>query len=160
VLSISNLAGFDISIMIKVAELPSIFVKPRSYILDSLSNRKDYARIFNYKKPGVSSSLIGSPGSIGVGLDLAELISMFNFKKVQRTLSFQNRLLAEEQDKYINHRYSKSLVRQLTKLPSPELEVFMEKYKPPYEVVLRLNELELGKYILDSYKRYKAISKF
>lgn len=157
VLSIANLGAFEISIMIKVAELPSIFVKPRSYILDSLSNRKDYARIFNYKKPGVSSSLIGTPGSIGVGLNLAEFISMFNQKKIRRTLSFQNRLLQEEQDKYINHRYSKSLVRQLTKLPSPELEVFMEIYKPAYDVVLRLNELELGKYILDSYKKYKSI---
>jgi hypothetical protein len=43
-------------------------------------------------------------------------------------------------------------------LPSPELEVFMEKYRPAYDVVLRLNELELGKYILDSYKKYRQIS--
>jgi hypothetical protein len=159
VTGIANIAGFDISIAIKVAELPSVFVRPRSYLLDSLSNRKDYARIFNYKKPGISSSLVGSPGSIGVGLDLAELISMFNVKKVKRTLSFQNRLLQEEQDKYINHRYSKSLVRQLTMLPSPELEVFMERYRPPYELVVSLNELELGQYILDAYKRHKLVSK-
>jgi hypothetical protein len=131
-------------------------VKPRSYILDSLSNRKDYARIFNYKKPGVSSSLSTSPGSIGAGLDIVEFISMFNFKKVRRTLSFQNRLLLEEQDKYINHRFSKSLVRQLTKLNSPQLDVFIEKYKPPYELLVRLNELELGQYVLDAYKRYIA----
>jgi hypothetical protein len=142
-------------LIIKIAELPSIFIKPRSYILDSLSNRKDYARIFNYKKPGISSSLNNIPGAVSAGLDLAELISMFNYKKIRRTLSFQNRLLQEEQDKYINHRYSKSLVRQLTKLTSPELEVFMEKYKPPYDVVLRLNELELGQYVVDSYRRYQ-----
>ena len=155
----ANIVAFDISIMIKVSVLPTIFLKPRNYLLDSLQNRKDYARIFNYTKPGISSSLNNTPGAVSAGLDLAEFISMFNFKKVRRTISFQNRLLMEEQDKYINHRYSKSLVRFLTQLNSPELEVFMAKYKPAYEVVLRLNELELGQYIIDSYKRYRSVSK-
>lgn len=155
VTAIANTFAFDISIMIKVAELPSIFLKPRSYILDSLQNRKDYARIFNYKKPGLKTSLNASPGGVAAGLDLNELIGMFNFAKIRRTISFQNRLLQEEQEKYINHRYSKALVRRLTGLTPPELDVFMAKYKPAYQLVLKLNELELGKYILDSYKLYR-----
>ena len=151
---IGNLAAFDISIMIRIAVLPTVFVKPRSYILDSLQNRHDYSKIFGYQKPGLKSSMSTTPGGIGAGLDLGELIGMFNFKKIRRTLSFQNRLLEEEQDKYINHRFSKSLVRELTGLESPGLETFMKMYRPPYEVVLMLNELELGKYIQDTHKRF------
>jgi hypothetical protein len=155
---IGNLAAFDISIMIRIAVLPTVFVKPRSYILDSLQNRQDYSKIFGYQKPGLKSSLSTSPGGIGAGLDLGELIGMFNFKKIRRTLSFQNRLLEEEQDKYINHRFSKSVVKELTGLESPKLETFMKMYRPPYEVVLMLNELELGKYIQDTHKRFLKTS--
>lgn len=153
---IANLGGFDISIMIKITELPGIFIKPRNYILDSLQNRKDYARIFNYRKPGISSSLNNSPGGVGVGLDLAAFISMFNYKKTRRMLSFQNRLLEEEQEKYINHRYNKSIVKRLTQLTSPELELFMSRFKPSYELVLSLNELELGQYIINTFKVYSS----
>ena len=70
-------------------------------------------------------------------------------------LSFQNRLLKEEEDKYITHRYSVRLVKQLTKLESPELEVFMEQYKPEYDILQQMNDLELGYYIELCYKDYK-----
>ena len=154
VLSISNLAAFDISILKKIAELPNIFVRQRSYKLDSLKNREDYAKIFNYRKPGLRSSMNPTPGSFGVGLDLNELINMFRFKRNRSMLAFQKRLLKEEQDKFIDHRFSKSLVRILTKLATPELEEFMKDYRPTLEMAESMNELEFGQFIVDAYKYY------
>ncbi len=71
-------------------------------------------------------------------------------------LSFQNRLLKEEEDKYINHRYSVRLVKQLTKLEFPELQTFMDEYRPDYGILQQMNDLELGYYIQLCYKDYQV----
>lgn len=157
--SISNLAGFDISILKKVSELPNVFVKQRNYRQDSVRNREDYAKIFDYKKPGLRSTMNPTPGSFGVGLNLDELINMFRFKRNKSMLAFQNRLLKEEEDKFIDHRFSKSLVRTLTRLNPPELDSFMNAYRPTYEMAQTLNDLEFGQFIVDAYKYYATVKK-
>ena len=154
--SIANLDAFDISIQKKVQELPGVMIKQRNYKMDSLRNRDDYAKIFNYKKPGISSSLNNSPGGLGVAIDLDELINMFKFRKNRSTLAFQKRLLNDEMDKYVSHRFNKGLVRRLTGLNAPEIDTFMYKYRPPYNLVTQLNDLELGQYVVEAYKYFKG----
>jgi hypothetical protein len=157
VANIANTDAFDISILKKVQELPSVFIKQPNYRMDSLQNRRDYSQIFNYQKPGVRSSINNLPGSVGagVGVDLAELINMFSFKKNKRMLSFQTRLLQQEKDSYVSHRFNKGLVRRLTGLSSPELDSFMVEFRPPYEMTTQLNDLELGQFVVEAYKYYK-----
>jgi hypothetical protein len=157
--SISNFAGFDISILKKVSELPNVFVKQRNYRQDSIRNREDYAKIFDFRKPGLRSSVNPTPGSFGAGLDINELINMFRFKRNKSMLAFQNRLLKEEQDKFIDHRFSKSLVRTLTRLSTPELDSFMKEYRPTYEMAQTLNDLEFGQFIVDAYKYYATLKR-
>lgn len=156
--TISNRSNFDIGLHINVAWLPGVKVQNRNYRLDSIQNRQDYAKIFNFKKPGLRisqnppSSYV--PGSVTAALDLDELINMFRFKRNRRLLSFQNRLIQQEQDKYIDHRFSKRFVKQLTHLESPQLDTFMIYYRPSYEVLQQMNDLELGYYIESCYKLY------
>lgn len=156
--TISNTYNFEIGLHIDVAWLPEVKVKNRNYREDSIQNRLDYAKIFNFKKPGLQisqnppSSYV--PGSVTVGLDLDELINMFRFKRNRQMLSFQQRLLQEEQDKYINHRFSKYLVKKLTHLDVPDLDSFMLFYRPSYELLQQMNDLELGYYIQQCYKMY------
>jgi hypothetical protein len=69
--------------------------------------------------------------------------------------SFQNRLIEEEQDKFINNRFSKTLVKQITGLENRDLEKFMVVYKPPYEFTAFSEEYEFHKYILDASKYFK-----
>ncbi|MGI8637251.1 MAG: hypothetical protein ACR2KZ_17805 [Segetibacter sp.] len=155
--AIANPGSFDISIMKKVQELPSVFLKQKNYRMDSLQNRADYARIFNFKKPGFSVSMNPNPGGMaGVGVDLDELINMFKFRKNKRMLSFQKRLVNEEQEKYVTHRFNKGLVRKLTGLNSPELDSFMTEYRPTLQMALQFNDLEFGQFIVEAYKYYKA----
>jgi hypothetical protein len=154
VTTIQNPGAFDISILKKLMELPPVFVKQRNYKFDSLKNRQDYASIFNYKKPGLSTTTNNSPGGVGASLDLTELINMFRFRKTQRTLAFQRRLVQQEQDKYIDHRFSKGLVKKLTGLSTPELEAFMKEYRPTYEMSIQLNDLEFGHFIVEAHKYY------
>lgn len=154
---IANPGSFDISIMKKVQQLPSVFVKQRNYRMDSLQNRADYAKIFNYQKPGISSSMNSNPGGMAsVGLDLDEFINMFKFRKNKRMVSFQRRLVNEEQEKYVSHRFNKGLVRKLTGLTSPEIDSFMAEFRPTFDMTTQFNDLEFGQFIVEAYKYYKA----
>ena len=74
-------------------------------------------------------------------------------------LQSSQRLIQDEQDKYIDHRYTKYLVKRLTNLEEKELIDFMNFYRPSYEEVLSMNDLELGYYIEQCYKNYMFLKK-
>lgn len=156
--TINNVSAFDVGLHVDVKWLPEVKVQTHNYRLDSIQNRRDYAKIFDYKKPGLSISSNRTPtyipGSVTAGLDLDALINMFRFRRNRQMLSFQNRLLQEEEDNYINHRYSRRLVKQLTQLEQPELDSFMLAYRPDYDLLQQMNDLELGYYIQLCFKDY------
>ena len=70
-------------------------------------------------------------------------------------LALQKRVRQQEKDKYIDYRFKKILVIKLTNLKSPELEIFMQQYRPDYYFLASINELELGYYIQQCYQAYK-----
>lgn len=154
--SIQNTEAFDISISRKIKELPAVFVKQRNYRLDSIQNRVDYEKAFNYRKPGIRTSMNPSPGSVSVGLDLDEFINIFKFRKNKRALAFQKRLQQDEIEKYISHRFNKGLVRKLTGLTPPAIDSFMAEFRPTYDMAIQFNDLEFGQFIVEAFKYYKA----
>jgi hypothetical protein len=157
--TISDRHNFEVALYVDAAWLPAVRVQNRSYRADSIQNREDYAKVFNFQKPGLKLSSTGPeayvPGSVTVGLDLDELINMFRFKRTRQMLAFQRRLVQEEQDKYIEHRFTKHLVTQLTGLKTPSLEPFMTFCRPAYDVLIYMNDIELGYYIEQSFIIYK-----
>ncbi|HTE11512.1 MAG TPA: hypothetical protein VK645_11085 [Chitinophagaceae bacterium] len=138
--------GFDISLHVPITELKEVKIMPRSYKRDSIQNRLDYAKAFDFKKPGISLSNPSS-GAFGVGLDLDAFINMFNFRKNRRMAHFQQRLIQEEQDKFIDHRFTKALVRKITRLSGPEQDDFMKKYRPSLEFTSMATDYEFAEYI-------------
>ncbi len=157
--TITHPQGFDVALYVDVRWLPEVKVQTKNYKLDSIENRQTYAKAFNYRKPGLrfspqptSSSYV--PGSVTAGLDLDEIINSFRFKRNRQMLAFQQRLLQDEEDKYIDHRYTRYLVKKLTGLDDKELEDFMNFYRPTYEEVQAMNDIELGYYIEQCYKNY------
>jgi hypothetical protein len=155
---IVNLNQFDISVHVASTVLKEIRVMPRDYKFDSTQNRKAYAKVFDFKKPGLSiSSLPPGAGGAGVGLDLDELINVFRFKRTRSMLGFQKRLLQEEEDKFIDHRFSKSIVREITLLTGEELNAFMKLYRPDYEFTKYSTDYEFYEYIKKAYLNFKAV---
>ncbi|PZX62751.1 hypothetical protein LX80_01445 [Hydrotalea sandarakina] len=155
--TISNTEAFDVQIFLNAFNLPDVSVRNRSYKLDSIQNRQDYAKIFNFRKPGLRLSNGPSgynPGSVTVGLDLDEIINLFRRKRNQSIESLQRRLIQQEQDAYIDHRFNKGFVRKITGLTSPQLDSFMVKYRPDYDILKMLNDLEFGYYVEQCYKQY------
>ena len=155
VLKITNPMGFDISILVNVPELKEVKVHQRSYRLDSIQNRMDYAKIFNYKKPGIKPQLTPGGFGAGVGFDLDELINVFRFRRNKSMLLFQQRLIQEEKDKFIDHRFSKALVLRLTGLTGNERDSFMLRCRPTYEFCQSTNDYEFQAWIKKCFEKYK-----
>jgi hypothetical protein len=154
VAAINKFNGFDISLHIPITELKEVKVMPRNYKRDSIQNRLDYAKAFDFHKPGISLSNPSS-GAFGVGLDLDAFINMFNFRKNRRMAHFQQRLIQEEQDKYIDHRFTRALVRKITKLSGPEEDDFMKKYRPSLEFTGNSTDYEFAEYIKLAWQEYE-----
>lgn len=153
VLKIANPLSFDISLQVNVPVLNEVKVRPRNYRLDSLQNRADYEKIFNYKKPGLK--VVTPQYGAGAGFDVNEIINAFRFRRNRNLRNFQERLITQEQEKYVDHRFSKAVVRRLTGLTGNELDSFMTLYRPPYFYVAITSDYELQKYIKDSFERHK-----
>jgi hypothetical protein len=145
-------SGMDIELHVNT-ELSEVKVAPRNYHMDSLRNREEYERVFDFKKPGLS---ITQPGQgLGVGLDLDAIINMFRFTRTRRMLAFQKRLVEEEQDKFIDHRFNAAIVKKITHLEGDQLDTFMVKYRPSYDFTRESNDYEFFQYIKLAYGQYK-----
>lgn len=154
--AVTDPSHFDISLHVKVKSkyttLKEVIVRTKSYREDSLENRREYADIFEYKKPGIRTGI--DPSGV-VGADVNELINIFRFKRNKRLKAFQKRLEWQEEEKYITYRFNKTLIRRITGLEDPQLEAFVVKYRPSYEFVKDADEVAMNQYILKCLYQYK-----
>jgi len=155
---IEDLSNFNIMIHVTGVDLPEVTVRNSYYRYDSIQNRIDYAKYFNYEPPGLKLSnqqnIFGN-GGVSIGFDLNEVINMFRFKRNRNLQFLHNRLLLHEQEKYIKYRFTKRFVQKLTKLEGPRLDIFMEYCKPSYPTLSLLNDLELGYFIEQKLIQFK-----
>lgn len=151
--SIKNPFSFNISLQTFVSLLPDVSARNRNFKKDSIQNRQDYAKIFDYEKPGLKP-LVNSDGT--VGFDLNEIINSFKFRKNKQMLAFQNRLITQEQETYIRHRFSKANVRRITEATEDSvITIFINTYLPSYFFAKTASDYVFFKYIKDSYQRFK-----
>ena len=142
----------DISLPVSVDMLPSVTVKQPSYHMDSLANRLENKKIFDYE-----SEYLNTPGGFGIGVSFE---AIFNAKKMARLERFRGFLIRQEQDKYVDHRFSKALVRRITGLTSPALDSFMIEYRPSYETLQGFEtEYDYYSYIKANGEYFKAMWK-
>lgn len=152
VLSIGNIQNFEVALHVNTSVLKEVLVMPPNYKRDSVQNREDYAEAFNFHRPNLESLTSITPS--GVGLDIDEVIRAFQFKKNRRMMAFQKRLLQEEQDKFIDHRFSRALVIRLTHLQGADLDTFMVRYRPELEFTMYSSDYEFQSYIKQCYGRF------
>jgi hypothetical protein len=154
--SVPDPSHFDISLRVnfkgKYSTLKEVVVFGKTWKQDSIENREAYAKVFNFEKPGLKTSI--SPSGVP-GADVDELINIFRFKRNKRLKSFQVRLEKEEQEKYVSFRFNKTLVRRITHLEGKQLDVFMIKYRPGYEFTSNADELDFNQYILNCSYNYR-----
>ncbi|HXB92236.1 MAG TPA: hypothetical protein VNU72_08100 [Puia sp.] len=137
----------DMSLAVSVDSLPLVVVRPKAYRYDSLENRQEYRKVFDYQPEYLVG---GADGGMGFNLDM-----LFNAKKNRQMLALQRRLLEEERDKYVDHRFNKTLVKKITGLQGEALDTFMKAYRPSYEFIINCeNDYEYYKYIKDWSKDF------
>ena len=155
---IDNIGSFDISLRIRLPEkfrtLKEVRVFSRSYQQDSIANREEYAKAFNYSRPGIGTngadSYSGTPG-----LDLDEFINIFRFRRNKQLKHLQNRLLEQEENNYINYRFNKTLVKRITHLDGQNLDTFMVRYRPDFLFTQNSSTVNFYQYILNSSYQFK-----
>jgi hypothetical protein len=158
VLKIADINQFDIALRLKSDIMQEVRIKSRNYRQDSLQNRKDYAKAFNFNRPNVGS--MTSIGPTGAGIDIDELIRVFQFRKNKSMEKFRERLEEQERQKFVDHRFNKALVKRLTGLDGDELSVFMLQYRPSYAFSLTAAEYDFQLYIKKCFEVYKSPRSF
>ncbi len=158
VLKITDVQHFDISIQVNVPILKEVRIRTRNYKEDSVKNRKDYAKVFDFGRPNLGT--MTSIGPSGAGIDINELIRVFQFRKNKNMERFQERLMQQEKDKFTDHRFNKALVRKLTNISDAELDRFMAVYRPGYEFTLYSNDYDFQLYIKEAYKAFAGKKAF
>jgi hypothetical protein len=157
--SIYNPSQFDISIHAvaknAIPLLKEVVVYSKSFKQDSIENRETYAEVFAFHKARVETSI--SPNG-SVGFDANELFNLFRFKRNKEIRKFQEMLVKEEEEKYVNYRFNKTFVRRVTQLKSPQLDTFLIWYRPTYYFASTSNQLEFNQYILNCLYQFRRIS--
>ncbi len=152
--SIKTPYAFNISLQTFITLLPGVKARVKDYKRDSIQNRQDYAKYFDYQKPGLKVSSL-SDGS--VGFDLNEIINSFRFGRNKRLSMFQNRLITQEQEAFIQHRFSKSLIRRITGANNDStISQFIIYYQPSFLFTSTAADYTFHKYIKDSYERFTS----
>ena len=154
--SMTDYTAFDISLRVRINNkyklLQGVTVFTDTYHKDSTENRMEYSKIFNYEKPGLRSSF--EPGE-AAGLDLDALIGMFNFRKRKENLAFQKRLVENEQERYVNYRFSPKVIHRITGLSGDTLTRYIKLYTPSYIFVVSSTLTEFYQYILNTSYAFK-----
>ncbi len=154
--AITNYNEFDISLQVRVQEkykpLKPVYIFS-NYHKDSAEKRITYSKIFNYDKPGIRSTY--TPGS-SAGLDINELINIFRFRKNKQTLQFQKRLIQQEQDSYIDYRFNSTLLKRITGLNGLMLEKYRSEYRPSFEFLTSISEVEFYEYVITTSRKFKS----
>jgi len=156
--SIPDPNNFNISLRINIKGkyhlLNEVVIFSKSYKQDSLENRQTYADIFDYHRPGISTSI--TPGG-GVGADVDELINIFRFKRNKRLKAFQRRIETQEQEKYIDYRFNRIFVKRITGMEGAVLDTFLVWYRPSYAFARDSDELIFNQYILNAFYQYQKL---
>lgn len=156
--SIKNTRAFDIALQVTLYDgyktLREVILIGKSFRQDSIENRQKYGKIFDASRGGLTLNSGGNSTYGGAGLDPNEIINLFRFRRNRNLKNLQNRLLQEEADKFIDYRFNKDLVKQITGFQGSNLERFMKIWRPDYEFTAMTTELEFHTWILEASRAY------
>lgn len=128
-------------------------------IADSLATRKEFSKSFSLAAPkfGDIVQVQTAPGLIpvaGVTIIPSQLIKAIAYKG-SKEYKFKKRLIQDDNDKYVDSRFNKALVIQLTRFSGDSLVNFMNQYRPTAIAIKKMTAYDLRTYIKKSAIAYK-----
>ena len=142
-------SGFDIGLKSLAVMLDTVQVNGRSYSDDSLERRNEYQKYYT-KSPGLTG---GNTSKEGFGASVSPISYFSKDQREQR--KFKKQLKYNEQQEYVDYRYSASFVHKLTGLQGDELAHFMMSHRPSYKFVRKASQEDLLNYVNTAYKSYE-----
>ncbi|GAO42287.1 hypothetical protein FPE01S_01_13000 [Flavihumibacter petaseus NBRC 106054] len=140
----------DIGLKILYRSLDSVVVKARTYAQDSLERREANAQFYNSYRPGITG---GNRPTDGFGISFSPVSYFSSSAKEKR--NHKKQLQREEENAYIDSRYTKALIHQLTGLKDPALWEFWFQFRPNYEWLRKTSKEALEEYIRSSFSKFK-----
>jgi hypothetical protein len=142
---------FDMSLQVTIDTLIPVSATSKSQPEDSSKRQVEYKKPLSAEPASVEGQK-SQRKEIGSGLDMDLLLGV---KANMRTQSLQDRLEQEEQNNYVDHRFTKALVQKITGLEPPALDNFMRLYRPSYQFIQTFTtDYELYQYIINSSKAF------
>lgn len=143
--------GYNPTMIPEQQTLATVYVDESYYQRDSLQRRIDNQEVWGTAdKKLVSRS--GPTDGVGIALSPASFYSKKN-RELKRTKA---RLQQEEEQAYVDFRFSESLVGYLTKLKGQDLQDFMLSYRPDYNFCRKTTKEKMQEYILAKLELYHA----
>jgi hypothetical protein len=141
---------FDIYLKPHVMTLAAVRVGSMSnYQMDSLERWKDYDWLA--PKPKVKLMDRERQGD-GVGISFSPQFKTSEDKQKER---LRKRLEQEEQEFYVDFRFSKEYVARLTRFHGDSLEQFLKIYRPTYNFCREATSVDMLLYVNDCMRKYK-----
>jgi hypothetical protein len=143
----------------KINNLNEVTVRgDRSFKKDSLANRADFARQFNYKGPRVIDAFTGNglnfyPGEF-LSVNLLVLVQALT-KKSTPEYKFNKILIRDEHEQFVDEKFNRGNVSRITGLNGDTLSVFLALYRPTYEMALKSTDYDMEVYIRGRFSRFK-----
>ncbi len=135
--------GYDVANIDPTLILENVTVVSRNYHKDSLENRQEYDKVFNYKKPPINPF---SP--------ISTIANLLDFKTKKRMKRMKGDLLFEEQQGYIDTRFNRTSVKKSLgkSVDDSTLTFYLKRYRPTYEEVLGMENMSMIMYIRKTYQ--------
>jgi len=134
-----------------VVAMPSIKVTESNYQKDSIQRREEYAWLLNKKHPVKLWNEKRAGDAPGLNFSPIGYYS----KEEVRKRRLKKRLLQQEEDYYIDSKFSRARVAALTGLKGDSLNQFLIRYRPGYKWCRSANAEDILLYINDKLVLYR-----
>jgi hypothetical protein len=140
---------YDVLMTQKVVVLPTAIIDENNYQLDSLKRHEDYY-VF-YKTPAAKLAG-GSTPEKGFGIVFSPFSFFSSIERQKKKL--RKRLVEEEEEYYIDYRFSKKYVSDLTRLKNDSLVLFIDQYRPSYKFCRKSSRQDMLFYVSNCMKKF------
>ncbi len=145
-----------------------VIIGKRDPKADSLRLRKDFATVFEHKNATVKDAFITrdpyvykpndyitstNNATTLVSVNLLSVLDLLNGNKAPVS-KLQKTLLKEEEYDYIDRKFSKQKVTEITHLKGDSLQTFMDKYRPTSTEAKKMTDYEVMVYIKKCYGEF------
>lgn len=136
-----------------VTDLHGVEIIKRNYRKDSLERRVEFQKGFDFRRPKFGEVVKVIP--MGIAINIHQLYKAVSFKSNRKADVFKERLIRDEQDRYVDQHFTPELVARLTGLDGDSLQHFMLRNRPSYAFVTGSSQYDLLVFIREAVERYR-----